>query len=44
MGLFNTLIAVPEEGITAQELSQKTNSDEIFISKDRCRNTSMVLN
>ena len=33
MGLFNTLITVPETGITAQELADKLNSDEVFISK-----------
>jgi hypothetical protein len=33
MGLFNVLAALKEEGITAVELAEKTNSDEIFISK-----------
>jgi hypothetical protein len=32
MGLFNVLVGVKEEGITALELAQQTNSDEIFIS------------
>lgn len=33
MGLFNTLITVPDTGITAQDLAEKTNSDEVFISR-----------
>ena len=33
MGLFNVLVSVKEEGITALELAEKTSSDEIFISK-----------
>jgi len=35
MGLFNAMITVPETGITAQELAEKTNSDEVFISKSK---------
>jgi hypothetical protein len=33
MGLFNILVGVKEEGITALELAGKTNSDEVFISE-----------
>jgi hypothetical protein len=33
MGLFNVLVGVKEEGITALELAENTNSDEIFISE-----------
>jgi hypothetical protein len=33
MGLFNILVGVKEEGITALELAEKTNSDEVFISE-----------
>jgi hypothetical protein len=33
MGLFNVLVGVKEEGVTALELAEKTNSDEIFISE-----------
>lgn len=33
MGLFDVLVCVKEEGITADELAKKTNSDETLISE-----------
>jgi hypothetical protein len=33
IGLFDVLVGVKEEGITADELAKKTDSDEILISE-----------
>jgi hypothetical protein len=33
MGLFDVLVGVKEEGITAAELAEKTDSDAILISR-----------
>jgi hypothetical protein len=33
MGLFDVLVGVRDDGQTAQQLAEKTNSDEVFISE-----------